>query len=61
MEGGLMVVVEPGLDVSGSRVCVRMDVEVSGSVQVGGSDDAMHDSFERGAPILELIVETLGA
>ena len=56
-----MAVVEPGLDVSGSHVCGRMDVEVSGSVQVGDRDDAMHDSFERGEPVVELIVETLGA
>ena len=56
-----MVIVDPGLHVSGRRMCSHMHVEVSRSVQVGDGNDAMHDSFERSEPVVELIVETLGA
>ena len=56
-----MAVVEPRLDVSGRSISSNMHVEVRRSVQVGGKDDAVHDSFERSEPVVKLIVETLGA
>ena len=59
MESGLVVVVEPKLDVSCRSMCGHVHVEIGRSMHVGYGDHTVHDSLERCEPAVKRLAKGL--
>ena len=60
LQGEILAVVKPDLDVSCTVVCRDMHVEMCHAVWRCTCDDTVHDSLERGKPVAEVVVKLLG-